>query len=227
MAKINEVSILREVQKALDSTATDAKIRVALKSKADDAALIISKELQAEFETDEVTKELRGSSVFDSNVPGWPTGPLGGKYGNLLSYFGLSSGKIAEDLEIIKALLTRFTSKITKKGKGQYEVSVTFPKVKDFYDVTPPPSDAYPVSWLQAMETAAVQNFSKFLSRNRGFKVDSRSGTGIEIKNEGLRKGVQSVPKIPYITRIYQSILEDVGRAKSILGKTIRNNFKI
>lgn len=227
MATVNSTSIERKLNQALESQATDAKIRAALKSKAADGAIAISKEMQAEFEASEVTRELRGSPVFDSNVPGWPTGPAGGRYGNILSYFGLSSSKVAGDLEVIKAMLTRFTSKITKKKTGLYEIKVSFPKIKEFYDATPPPEDAYPVSWLQAMETAALQNFSSFLSRNRGFKTDSRSGTGIEVGHGKLRKGAQTVPKIPLITKIYQSILDDAGRAKAILGRAIRNNFKI
>lgn len=226
MAKINNVEILRQANNAIKNGAKDREIRVFLSTKAEDAAIKIGSQMQGEFEAHPVTRELSRGGEARTQVPGFPNGPRGTRYGNLAAFFGLSESKIATDLEVIKGLLSKYDIKVTKKGSAKFQISINFPTLNEFYNVTPPPSDAYPVSWLRALENGLVQNFSHFLFRLRGFKGDSRSGTGVQVKNE-LRKGAQSVPAIPYIKEIYEKILQDSGRAKAALGQTIRNNFKL
>lgn len=226
MAKINNVEIIRRATAAAKSGASETKIRAFLNAKAQGAAIKIGVELQKEFNAHSVTKELENGPEAITRVEGFPKGPVGGGYGNIASFFGLSESKINRDIEVMKALFTNYKVTIIRKSPGQFRITISFPALESFYKATPPPSDAYPKSWLECLENGLLQNFSHFLFRLRGFKSDSRSGTGLQVEPV-LRKGAQSVPSVPYIKRIYLNVLGQSGRAAAILRESIKSGFKI
>jgi hypothetical protein len=224
MAKINSTSIIRKATDAIRNGAKEKEIRSFLNDKALSAATEISKNLQSEFDTHKVTSELRGGATGISYVEGMPKAPLGGKYGNIAAFFGLTDNKIASDLSIVRAILSRFTVKVTRKAAATYEISVSFPKEKEFYDVTPPPSDSYSVSWLKALELGLLQNFSHFLFRLRGLN-SSRTGVAIQVENK--LRGDQQMPAVPYISSIYEKVLGAGEKSKQLLGNYIQKRFKV
>jgi len=224
MGSINTVSISRKARAALDKGTKVNEIKSLLKDKAFVAAQRITKDLQAEFNEHVVTQELKNPGNNQSDIPGFPKSSLG-VYGNLASFLGLPPSKVSRELEVMRALFSSFTINVIRKQTGQFEVNISYPPLKTFYGVTPPPEGAYPISWLQGIEKAAIQNFSQFIFKKKG-SSSSRSGKGFQVDDRiTLRKTPSMMPEIPYIKDIYQRILEDTGRAKSTLGKIIKSKF--
>ena len=211
--KINTVSILVKANKAVKSKRVDAEVKVKLQERGLATAIEIRKELESAFDNHPVTQELKGNSR--------ETGFFG--YGNFKAYFGLNDTKVNNELQILKGLLGSFKLTVNKdNASGRFRIIIKFPEVEDFYAVTPPPEGAYRVSWLKALEKGLLQNFSKFLFRQRGFPTaNSRSTTGIQTKNSIT--ALSTVPGVPYITDIYKRVLLNTD---AISGKIVQNIIK-
>lgn len=210
MATINTASIVAKAKAAINKGAQDGEIRAQLKDKSLEAARELQAKLEIQFDKHPVTKELNGSNKNTSRFL---------SYGNIKAFFGISDSKADSDLTILRELLSHFNTKVTKTtGTAQYKVQISFPKVEEYYEATPPPEGAYKVSWLKALELGLLQNFANFLFRTRGFP-SSKSGTGIEVKAHIHRGSLNTIPKIPYITQIYKMVLKNSDVVKSVISK--------
>lgn len=217
---INTFSILKKASSALNKNTTATKIRDTLRDLGYDAAVSIAKKINRNFENSPTSRELLRGPSARTSVSDFPNGKRDSRYGNLSAYFGLDSAKVVSDFEAIKLLFA--TYRVTVKGSaGNYQVKIEFPTIDAFYSVTPPPENAYPLSWLEAMEKARLQNFAQFLFRREGIE-GSRTGTGLQVKAE-LRTNAQSFPKIPFVSKILK---ESASDGQLILREVVRNQFK-
>lgn len=211
---INIASIVRKAEEAMRNGKKESEIRTILQVKGEKGAALVAKELQKEFEDNKVTQEFR-RGANESSFTG---------YGNLAAFLGLSPVKLGTDLAAMKELLSFYFVKVTrKKGTTDFEVKVNFSPEKNFYNITEPPDNTYPMSWLKALEQGLLANFNKFIFEKGGVS-GSRSGTGVQIQGT-IKNRAQTLPKIPYIKAVYDAVLNDVGRARSILGNAVRKKI--
>jgi hypothetical protein len=200
MPVVYSALVIAQAKKALKEGIKAAEIKAELQDKALTSAKKIQEQLEREFDKHAVTKELQAENTRTSAFL---------SYGNIKAYFGLSDAKASSDMEAMRALFGSYNIKVTREqGTSNYRVKITFPKLEEFYALSQPPEGAYESSWLRLLEKGLLQNFDHFLFRRRGFKgAVSRSGTGIQIAYVILRGVLDTVPKIPYITDIYEKVL--------------------
>lgn len=210
MPIVNSASIIRKAQAAIDSGAKSTQIRAILQEKGDKAARDIRDVLEYQLDNHPVTKELTSSNTNTSRFL---------SYGNIKAYFGLSDTKVKEDISVMKGLMGNFKVTIVKpQGTANYIITITFPQIEKYYDITPAPSDSYGVSWLRALEMGLLQNFTHFLFRTRGFpRADSRSGTGIQVVPFLHRGSLNTIPSISYITDVYKKVLGNKAFIKEVI----------
>lgn len=219
---INFLVINKKIKTALESGATTNRLQAIVRERANLAADSVVTVMNSEFDRHLVTKELSDGAGATTRQ-NLPSGPSGGKYGNLAAYFGLPSDKIGEDLANLRGLLSVRRVEVVRNGLS-FIIRLKFLNIENYYRATPPPDDSYSVSWLYAMEQAVVKNFGHFLFRLRGFKSDvSRSGTGVQVENT-LRQA-SGFPKIPYISDIYQKVLGAAGKGRQIFAAAIRKRL--
>lgn len=215
MATINSVSIIKKAQSAINAGAKSNEIKKTLYNKGTTAGKDLAKTLEQVLDVHPVTKELQRDAKSNSSFL---------SYGNIKAYFGLSDARATGDISIIRGLMGNFTVKVTKEtGSANYKINITFPKIENYYNVTPPPNESYDTSWLRALELGLLQNFGHFLFRRRGFpRANSRSSTGIQVENTIRSGGLNTVPPIKYITDVYKDVLGDKRFIRAILKNRIQ-----
>jgi hypothetical protein len=223
---INNASILSKLNESLKTQEFSIVVASKLKESAREGSDVLSQQLKSRFESHDVTKELKSGADADGDVPGFPNGPSGGTYGNLASFFGLTSSKISTDLGVLKSLFSDKNISVFRRNPTSYIIRISYPELEEFYRRSPPPSpDGYSFSWLEALENGLLQNFSKFLYTESRSLNNSRTRTGIQTENV-LRGNAQTVPSISYIKEIFSSIFSDSNKIKILFSRFIKRGFR-
>lgn len=213
-ATINIVSIQRKLDLAIKSGTKKTEIERLLRNKALDGAYQVANVLTQEFNEHPATKELlEGVEAKSKFLPD----------GNLASFFGLEAGRISTDISKFRELFRKFEITVAHQNT-RYTVKVKFPPIKRFYDEAEAPEE-YGGSWLKKMEI--IGGFSKtFAHYLFPIHIDnSRSGSGIQSKYVIAKNANVIIGAIPYISDIYERVLEDVGVAKLIIAQRVRRKI--
>lgn len=149
----------------------------------------IQEDMVAEFENHPVSQEIAAGNDASNT-----SGLLGG-YGNLFAFIGFDDGTnpIAP---ISKILKKRIYSKIKRTGNNRFTATILAPDKDEVFQEAQ-------VSWMGGRSWAdgiekGIAGLNRFLYDEEGFK-NSKSGTGIQVKN----KIISSVAgRTPYISAI-------------------------
>lgn len=191
---VNQAALLQEITAGRNGKVTGREIRKYALPIIEEA----QKKLVKDFYRHSITKEISsGPNASNSS------GTLGG-YGNLFSFIGFDSGDdpIAAIAQVIeqKLLIT-----VRAISNGNFRISIANPPSKEeIFSVAQIPW-ANGSSWAEGIERG-LSNLGSFLYRGGGIS-QSRSGTGIQIKNN-LR--ATSFKTQPYISKIIDRFYKNV-----------------
>lgn len=156
----------------------------------------IKRDFISEFLSHSVTKAIEGSGSSFGLV----------SYGDLRSFIGFSPGEnpIAPIESILQNRL--FVKYVNFNRRGVAKFFINVPSEEEIVEASPMPW-AGGISWAKGIENG-IPNFGKYL--NRQGLTTSRSGEGIQVKND-IRKS-KFTPK-PYIFRMLQKYLKIFNKA--------------
>lgn len=193
---VNQADLLQEITAGRNGKVTGREIRKYVLPIIEEA----QEKLIKDFYSHSVTKEIKaGPNASNSS------GTLNG-YGNLFSFIGFDRGEdpIAAIGEVIRQKLLVTVRAISN---GRFRISIANPPSKEeFFSVSQIPW-ASGSSWAEGIEKG-LSNLGSFLYRGKGLPK-SRSGTGIQIKND-LRAA--SFRTQPYISKLVDKFYKDVTK---------------
>jgi hypothetical protein len=213
---INHAEILKRAKTALNSGRTTAAIRSVLKTRAERVAPRIASMMVQELRSHPVTREL--------NSPVTTPSFFMAHYGNLASFYGITTSEIDSHLAEFSSLFQLYNITIPKQG-NTFSVNITFPSIEQYYSVA---QTQYGRSWLRLMEN--VGTFEKTLEHflwspiERRSKTGSRTGRAIQIHPTIVKRpyGSPVIMNIPYISDIYNTVLGARGKGVRVLSEAIR-----
>lgn len=194
MAKLNFNSINRKLTGAAKSwkeMEKAARIRI-------NAA---KEEMLESFDNHPVTEELKDGPNAQNL-----SGTL--QYGNLFSFIGFFDGD--DPTEAVREVLKRINyTKLKSYNQGNdissYHFQVNVPARAELESITPYPDKWHEGSWLYGIERN-IAGFPYYLFDDDGF-VNSRSGSGIQIKNRVRSGGFHPTKYITEILNVLRSQL--------------------
>jgi len=199
---INKAALLKEVTVGNNGKITGREVRKYVLPIIEEA----QEKLIKDFYSHSVTKEIEAGPTASNS-----SGTLNG-YGNLFSFIGFDRGEdpIAAIGEVIKQKLSVTVRAISS---GRFRISIANPPSKEeLFSVSQIPW-ASGSSWAEGIEKG-LSNLGSFLYKERGIRGSSagsfsRSGTGIQIKNN-LRSA--SFRTQPYISKLVDKFYKDVTK---------------
>ena len=193
---VNQADLLQEITAGRNGKVTGREIRKYVLPIIEEA----QEKLIKDFYSHSVTKEIKaGPNASNSS------GTLNG-YGNLFSFIGFDRGEdpIAAIGEVIRQKLSVTVRAISN---GRFRISIANPPSKEeLFSVSQIPW-ASGSSWAEGIEKG-LSNLGSFLYRGKDLPK-SRSGTGIQIKNN-LRAA--SFRTQPYISKLVDKFYKDVTK---------------
>lgn len=159
------------------------------------------------FDSHPITKEIESGPFAQTSL--LPRG-----YGNLYSFIGFNSNPIPSIRNVI-LIKPKISGGRKIKNSGTFRFVVVMPSIEDIYEASPIPGGWISGrSWVQLLERG-IDNFGNYLfQRNRVFR-NSRSGTGIQVRNQ-IREnnGINS----QYISQILENYKKDISAPRGKFG---------
>ena len=193
---INEAALLKEVTTGKNGKITGREVREYVLPIIEEAQQSLIKD----FYNHSITKEIKaGPNASNSS------GSLGG-YGNLFSFIGFNRGD-NPTAAIEQILNEKLLVTVRAISSGRFRISISNPPSKqEIFSVSQIPW-ASGSSWAEGIEKG-LSNLGSFLYRDKGIS-QSRSGTGIQIKNN-LR--ATSFKSQPYISKLVDEFYRNVTK---------------
>ena len=197
---INKAALLKSISTNRNGQITGREVRSYVLPIMEKA----QQDLIKDFHQHSITKEIKGGASASNS-----SGTLGG-YGNLFSFIGFEKGN-NPTLAVEQILSEKLLVTVRAIGNGRFRISLlNAPSKEDIFKSTPIPW-ADGSSWAEGMEKG-ISNLGSFLYRRGGIRGSSsgsfsRSGTGIQLKNN-LR--ATNLKTTPYISNIIDKFLKRV-----------------
>jgi hypothetical protein len=160
----------------------------------------IKREIIQEFDEHLVTREIEAGPNAE-NI----SRTLGGR-GNLFSFIGFNKGD-KPTLPIRQAFEDMTLTSTIVRRNGSSESQILYPSKDDIFKVTPMPW-AEGRSWAAGIEEG-ISNLGQFLQKST---PDSRSGAGIQSKNQVSQA---QFSKTPYVSEILKSLERKIQELNS------------
>lgn len=203
VVEINQAQLLKDITFKNNKAITLA-IRKELEPRIDK----VQEKLVKDFSMHAVTKEIEAGPTATNS-----SGTLNG-YGNLFSFIGFESG--TDPITVVKRILSeKMTFKVNTIASGRFKITVYVPSKEEVFAVTPMPW-ATGASWAEGIEKG-ISNLGSFKFKRSGIRgsskgSESRSGTGIQVKNFKNSVTFRNTPYISAIFKKFQKNLEKLDR---------------
>jgi hypothetical protein len=165
----------------------------------------IKKEMVEEFRNHPVTVEIKNGPDAENT-----SGTLNG-YGNLFSFIGFDEGDNPTDN--IEGLLNLSRIEYSQETKEGFLMKIYLPSKQEIFSETPMPW-AKGRSWAEGIEKG-ISGFGRYLNSDR---LNSRSGTGIEVDSV-IRKGkFSNTPYISALLNKYTKRFQEINKVIVLSG---------
>jgi hypothetical protein len=165
----------------------------------------IKKEMVEEFRNHPVTVEIKNGPDAENT-----SGTLNG-YGNLFSFIGFDEGDNPTDN--IEGLLNLSRIEYSQETKEGFLMKIYLPSKQEIFSDTPMPW-AKGRSWAEGIEKG-ISGFGRYLNSDR---LNSRSGTGIEVDSV-IRKGkFSNTPYISALLNKYTKRFQEINKVIVLSG---------